>query len=327
MSCLTYRLTRCLTRRPTRCLTIALLGTALCACAPAQQPQPVGEVFASDATVQGSVQLTGAGATVLSGASVTAGDAAARLRLARGGELRVCPGTSVAVSASASGRELMFALGSGALEADYRLPATADTIMTADFRILLAGPGAFHFALRSRPNGDTCLQARARNGASLVVSEVMGDATYQVKPNEHVLFRQGRIAQITADPPEDCGCPPAPDALRAGPAPRPEETAGLMAPAPAAPLPAPELRPGAVQVEVDTPFVFRAQDFAPRPAETQRAALASLPALPAPEAAAPAAAPAPELAAAAKAAPEPRAKAKKKGAFARLRSFFAAIFK
>ena len=61
---------------------IPLITIALCSCACAQQP--VGEVFASDATVQGSVQLTGAGATVMSGASVTAGDAAARLKLARG---------------------------------------------------------------------------------------------------------------------------------------------------------------------------------------------------------------------------------------------------
>jgi len=276
--------------------------------------QPVGEVFASDATVQGSVQLTGAGATVLSGASVTAGDAAARLKLARGGEVRVCPGTSIAVSASASGRELMLGMGTGALEADYRLETSADTIMTPDFRILLAGPGTFRFALRSRPNGDTCVQARAGNGASLVISEVMGDATYQVKPNERVLFRKGRIVEAVADPPEDCGCPPAPETLRAQ-APEPARPAGLMASAPAAAAAPPA--PSGVQVEVESPFVFRAEDYAPRPAETQRESLAWLPALPAVEPLPPAE-PSPAA---------PPAERKKKGPFGRLKTFFAAMFK
>src|SRR5881227_32575 len=94
------------------------------------QQQPVGEVFASDATVQGSVQLTSGGAKVMSGANVTAGDAPARLQLTRGGEIRVCPQTSIAVSASSNGRELMFGMGTGAIEADYKLASSADTIMT-----------------------------------------------------------------------------------------------------------------------------------------------------------------------------------------------------
>lgn len=310
---------------------LPLVVLALVCCARAQQP--VGEVFASDATVQGSVQLTGSGATVLSGASVTAGDAAARFRLTRGGELRVCPKTSVAVSASATGRELMFGMGTGAIEADYRLESSADTIMTADFRILLAGPGNFRFALRSHPNGDTCIQARAANGAALVVSELMGEATYQVKPNQHVLFRKGRIAELTAEPPEDCGCPPAADALRASAKPEPNESAGLMSTAPAAEAGAPQpATPAGLQVEVDTPFVFRAEDVGPLAWQTRRETMAWLPVLPVAEPLPPPA-PAPvETAAAATAtatgAVESKSEAKKKrGAFARLRSFFAAIFK
>src|SRR4051812_29346541 len=81
------------------------------ACAQSVSSEPIGEVFASDATVHGAVQLTNGGTKVLSGASVTAGDAAARLVLSRGGEVRVCAQTSVAVSASGTGRELMFAIG------------------------------------------------------------------------------------------------------------------------------------------------------------------------------------------------------------------------
>src|SRR3954469_5907856 len=225
---------------PSRCFRLALLFVALSVSAFAQQP--IGEGFASDATVHGSVQLTGRGAQVLSGASVTAGDAAARLKLARGGELRLCPQTSVAATASASGRELMFAMGTGAIEADYRLTDSADTIITPDFRILLAGPGTFRFALRSGANGDTCVETRASNNASVVVSEVMGDGTYQIKPNERIVFRKGRLAEPDTNPLEDCGCPPA-----AAPALKAEATppAPLPTPAPVLMASAPETQPAA----------------------------------------------------------------------------------
>jgi len=204
--------------------------------------------------------------------------------------------------------------------------------------------GTFHFALRSRPNGDTCVQARASNGASLVITEVMGDATYQVKPNERVLFRNGRLADAEASPAdiEDCGCPPpAPPVLRAEapkPAPEPAPTtqpvllAAQNPPTSKPDAPASEHAPESkTHVEVDSPFVFRAEDLRNEdtrkadqrrnndnvpPAERPlRASLATLPGLPAVAALPPAetsAAPAPP---------------KKKGAFARLRSFFGALFK
>jgi hypothetical protein len=222
----------------------------------------------------------------------------------------------------------MFAMGTGAIEADYRLDSSADTIMTPDFRILLAGPGTFHFALRSRPNGDTCFQARASNTSSLVVTELMGDATYQVKPSERVLFRKGSLAAPEADPPEDCGCPPPPPtelATAAPPTPTPSGPALVAAkplPRPEDPPPAPD--PAAVHVQVEAPFVFRAEDvpvIGPPPAPA-RNSVASLPVLPTSEALAP-----PVAAIAAAAPPGKPPGKKKKGAFARLRSFFASIFK
>jgi hypothetical protein len=307
----------------TRPFRIALLFALLSAMAAAQEP--VGEVFASDASVRGSVQLTSGGAKVMSGANVTAGDAAARFALARGGEVRVCPKTSIVVSASASGRELMFGMGTGAIEADYQLASSADTVMTPDFRILLAGPGRFHFALRSRANGDTCVQARASNSSSIVLNEVIGDATYQVKPNEVVLFRGGHLREPLANPPEDCGCPPpAAPTLRAeappAPAPTPATVLAVAQPE-TAPLPkpgaeAPPPDPNATHVEVDSPFVFRAED-SPLRHSLVRASLDTLPSLPAVE---------PLPPAVTSVTVEPAKPPKKKGAFARMKSFFASIF-
>src|SRR5919201_3314598 len=60
----------------------------------------VGEVYASDASVHGSVMLLSGGTRLLSGSTVTAGGRSASVHLLRGGELRVCPETSATVSAS-----------------------------------------------------------------------------------------------------------------------------------------------------------------------------------------------------------------------------------
>src|SRR5512146_1318567 len=221
-------------------------------CAFAQAPQPVGEVFASDASIKGAVTLTGSGASVLSGSAVTAGEAAARLRLARGGEVRICPRTAITVVTSASGRDLMLSMSTGALEAQYALPASADTIITPDFRIMLPGPGNFHFALSAGAHGDTCLRTLKYNTAALIVTELMGDAAYQVKPNEEVLFRGGQISDHLTGAGE-CGCPAAPlPVIRAeAPKPPPVRTEASLTAAP------PPVQPNEVHVEVDAPFVFR----------------------------------------------------------------------
>jgi hypothetical protein len=170
----------------------------------------VGEMFASDASVRGSVLFASGGTQIQSGSSVSAGDAAAVLKLARGGEVRVCPKTTVSVSSSSNGRDLLWGMNDGALEAHFQLATSADTFITPDFRILLAGPGTFHFAISSNSRGDACVRALASNTSSLIVNELYGDGTYQVKPNEQVIFHGGKLANADGLVPPDCGCPPPP---------------------------------------------------------------------------------------------------------------------
>jgi hypothetical protein len=233
-----------------RILLVGAFSAATAIGASAQQN--VGELFASDASVKGSIVLANSGTKVMSGSSIAAGAQTATLKLERGGSMMICPGTSLAVTTSQNGRQLMFSMDTGDIEMDYTIGAAADNLLTPDFRLLLPGPARLHIAVRVNPKGDTCVQSLPSNSSAIVISEGMGDASYQVKPNEAVIFNGGRISGALPTR-ESCGCP----------APPPTQVAVATPPPPPQPKPD-EVKsdppPPETHIVVDAPFIYRATD-------------------------------------------------------------------
>ena len=249
-----------------------------------QAQQPIGELYATDASVKGSVILAGSGTSVLSGSSIQAGAQAATLKLDRGGSVLVCEGTRLSVNASQNGRELLFSLNTGNLELNYNLGTEADTLLTPDLRLVLPGPGTVHIAVRVTPQGDTCVQSLPWNVSAITLSETMGDATYQVKPDEAVIFQGGHLTQASHSR-QNCGCqrtvpvqvaqlqpPPVqvptsqPSTSQATPA----APASFGAAVPAQPKPAQTLAAAPLQppppeqhLAVEAPFIFKGSDPLP----------------------------------------------------------------
>jgi len=178
--------------------------------------QPIGTVGVQDATVRGALEVNNGRAILVGSATVTANNHVADVALNRGGSVRVCAtsglhataGNSSAGAATAS-MPLMLALDRGAIE--VQMPGTtSDVVMTPDLRFTLGSDGPLDLQLRVTRNGDTCVENRGAKAPMMHVSEQFGNATYELRAGQHVLFEHGSLKEVVDNETSSCGCPPEP---------------------------------------------------------------------------------------------------------------------
>jgi len=241
-------------------LRTALALIALSFPAFAQNPEPLGTVSPSDATVTSTsgpaVQLTGGSFEIPPGGTVTAHPGRnAEAGLHRGGSILVCQTTAVHMSSGSAG-SLLLALDRGAMEIRMK-SHPGDVVLTPDLRFSIAAPGELDLRFRVTFNGDTCVENRGRKSPALNVTDSFTNAAYLVKPGQHLMFEHGSLRTVADRETTPCGCPPDSKApLTADAHPFPEAvSAGLAQPDPGAP----EI-PGVRHVQVDSTLQFDPSD-------------------------------------------------------------------
>jgi len=178
--------------------------------APAQQP--IGTVSVEDATVAGALVVTNGRAALEGGATVTAKDRTATVKLTRGGEVRVCSTSSLHLTegkSTSAPKPLLLALDHGAVE--IQMPVTtSDVVMTPDLRIAMKASGPLDLRMRVTSNGDTCMENRGVDAPALRITDPFGGAMYILIGGQHVLFEHASLKEVVDNETSPCGCPPPP---------------------------------------------------------------------------------------------------------------------
>jgi hypothetical protein len=180
----------------------------------AQAQQPIGKVGVQDATVAGALEVSNGQAILVGNTTVTAREHVAEVALNRGGTVRVCATSGLHLTAGKGADgvatvPLMLALDRGAIEVQMAA-TTRDVVMTPDLRFTMRGDGPLDLQLRVTRNGDTCVENRGAQAPVLNVADQFGEATYELRAGQHVLFEHGSLKEVVDHESSSCGCPPEP---------------------------------------------------------------------------------------------------------------------
>lgn len=250
-----------------------------------------------DATVSGALEVSNGRAVLVSNTTIKARDHATDITLSRGGEALVCATSGLHLTAGKTGggpAPLMFALDRGAME--IRMAALQnDVIMTPDLRFSMRSAGVLDLRIRVTPNGDTCVENRGDKAPALNVADQFGQSTYELRPDQHVLFEHGSLKEVVDHESSPCGCPSEPvvsvadSGVTSGTPATPgaalsPEAAEEQHPFPAAvstglapPSSVPQAQPGVVHAQVTTSMAYNADEGGPPNATSSAASSTASP--------------------------------------------------
>ena len=178
----------------------------------AQAQQSIGTVGVQDATVAGALEVSNGRAILVGNTTVTAKDRVAEIELNRGGMVKVCATSGLHLTAGkgaegSAAAPLMLALDRGAIEVQMAA-TTRDVVMTPDLRFTMRGDGPLDLQLRVTRNGDTCVENRGAQAPVLNVADQFGEAAYELRAGQHVLFEHASLKEVVDHESSSCGCPP-----------------------------------------------------------------------------------------------------------------------
>ena len=169
------------------------------------------------ATITGALEVSQGKAIIVASGAVTSGAETTEVVLPRRGVLRVCASTTVKLAADASVPAgevpgLLMAMDHGAIEmsfaSSFASGRNSDILLTPDFRILIAGPGAAEVKVRLGQQGDTCVDNAGIDAPYVLVTGVFDGGAYRVQPGQRVMFQHGSLHEVVDQEKEPCGCPP-----------------------------------------------------------------------------------------------------------------------
>lgn len=162
--------------------------------------------------IRGGVDVYAGKAAIESSGTITAGQHSVDVTLPQRGELKLCSTSKVSLTTDSSNPStdrsgLMMALDHGAMEANFKTGINSDVIMTADFRILISGPGIAAVKVRLGSKGDTCVDNHGPDAPYVTVSSIFDGGAYRVQGGQRVMFEHGSLNEVVDNEKESCGCP------------------------------------------------------------------------------------------------------------------------
>ena len=166
---------------------------------------PVGEVVAQDAFISGVVRLHGSDFTLYSGARIQSLSKGLDVNLEHGGTVTLCPRSELQVLSSREQPGVMLAFQSGGAESPFII-RSKDVVMTPDWRIELKGSqddvAPASLLLTMNEKGEVCFQGHAPLSSYFHVSQLAGDAAFDLDGVSMARFANGGVQRTTTA----CSC-------------------------------------------------------------------------------------------------------------------------
>ena len=166
---------------------------------------PVGDVIAQDAFINGVARVHGSDFTLYSGARIQSLSKGLDVNLERGSRVALCPRSELQVLSSHGHLGVMLAFQTGGAESPFMMRSN-DVVMTPDWRIELkdaqddSAPASLLLTMNEK--GDVCFQGHAPQSSYFHVSQMAGDAVFNLYGISTARFADGEMQQTTAP----CSC-------------------------------------------------------------------------------------------------------------------------